>query len=166
MPKAYRFLLLPLVMLALAALACAGGSSDSEEGEEGSVGDIDKQMKKYEESLREEADWLWSNMNYARGHTVALDDADCAAKKFERAAPEMTEAAREEDDVAAQTLDQLDYAALLITEAHDMWGEYCDGSETGGYVTAFLESRLTPAYQNLNLAKSTLTARAEAAKKK
>jgi hypothetical protein len=114
------------------------------------------ELSKYENSLRSEATWLWDNMNYARTHTVG-DDEHCAPKDFKHEPVTMDADARQTNDLAARILDQLDYAFQLIGQSRDEWGLYCQRSESADVTTAFLQSRLDPAFKSLNVAKDALT---------
>jgi hypothetical protein len=167
MPRAYRLISTPqrrllalLVVVMVLFSACAGAETAEEETDTSSGGDAT--LKKWERSLRKEADWLWSNMNYVSTHNWPEDDADCEDQTFNHNPVEMTEDERDENPVEARTLDQLEYAGLLLEQSHEMWLEFCAEDETGQVTYAFMESRMRPAYESLNQAKTTITALEEA----
>jgi hypothetical protein len=129
-----------LLALLLAAIACDSGLVNVTR---------EDRLLDYEKSLRQEADWLWNNMNYCRTH-YSPEAEPCAHRTFTHKAVEMDESARAQDPSNASLLDYLDYATLLIQQAHEEWNHFCDGQRNGYNTAAFLESRLTPTYDSLN----------------
>jgi hypothetical protein len=126
-------------LVALALTACAsliGGGTD-------------QQVRDYEASIRSEADWLWNNMNYARTH-LDPEPALCGPETFERQAVTLTAEAREGDTRTAALVDRLDYAAALVTQAHDEWTLFCTRRSSAVNTAAQLERRLLPAYDSMN----------------
>ena len=112
-------------------------------------GGTDQLLRDYETSIRSEADWLWNNMNYARTH-LDPDPALCGVESFERKAVTLTAEARERDPRSAALVDHLDYAAALITQAHDEWTLFCTRRSSAVNTAAQLERRLLPAYDSMN----------------
>ncbi len=114
------------------------------------VGDPrDQGVRNYEASTREEADWLWNNMNYVRTHFYP-DDAYCKPEFFSRQAVLLTPEQRANDPRTASLVDQLDYAATLIQQAHDEWDRFCRRESSAPTTVQVLERRLMPAYASMN----------------
>lgn len=136
-----------LLLIVLGLSAC----SENSDG----IPPFDQKMIDYEASLRAEADWLWENMTAAR--TQALPDSErCKPRTFTHDPIEVTDTIRKTDDVAAKTGDHLIYAAELIGQAHAEWEQYCDGRLSGGSTAVYMESRLRPAYNSLNVVNDTM----------
>jgi len=134
--RAWPVWLLVLILLA----GCQGGLLGSSR---------ERQFLNYESSLRQQADWLWNNMNYARAHT-AIEGDICAPRTFEHRPVTLSERPREASPREASLADHLAYAATLIGQAHDEWNLYCQSARGSGGTANFLESRLLPAYNSLN----------------
>ena len=131
----------PVWLLAIGLLAgCQGGL----------WGDNRQQrFLNYENSLRQEADWLWNNMNYARTHSTIEGDI-CAPRTFEHQPVTLSDSERQASPRDASLADHLNYAAALIGQAHDEWTLYCQSARGSGGTASFIESRLLPAYNSLN----------------
>jgi len=139
MRKAYLVFCLFVVVLA----ACGGGGAAE------TPLTLDQQMTNYEASLRAEADWLWSNMNYATTH-ARPETSQCAARDFKHKPVELDDTTRQTDLTAGSLVDNLNYVAELIGQARDQWKLFCDNQINSATASAFLESRLRPAYETLN----------------
>lgn len=108
-----------------------------------------RDIRSYERSLRQEADWLWNKMNYARTHT-AIEGDICAPRTFKHKPFSLNEDERQASPREASLADHLSYAATLISQAHDEWDLYCQSVRGSGGTANFIESRLLPAYNSLN----------------
>jgi len=113
------------------------------------VNDTGQRLRDYEASIRAEADWLWNNMNFARTH-LEPSMTYCQSEIFTHRGVELTDAARQNDPRTADLVDRLDYAAVLVRQAHDEWDRFCDYESSAATTTASLERRLTLAYDSMN----------------
>lgn len=123
------------ILVALALAGCVASPTD--------------QLRAYEQSVREEADWLWNNLNYVRAN-LSTEQADCSTEPFKHPVVRMTAAMRQADPASAALLDRLDYAALLIEQAHAQWMSFCGRTASAPLTARALEERLLPAYEHLN----------------
>jgi len=64
------------------------------------------------------------------------------------------------DSVAALLTDRLDYAAELVEQARAQWEKHCAGEVNAAAAVSFLDSRLRPAFESLNLVRSSMSERA------
>jgi hypothetical protein len=151
--------LLVVVLVAVLA-ACSGDGNEADATPVPRMNEsLDVRMGRLDQSLRDEAKWLWDNMNYAR--TNPRPDADrCAAREWEHRPVVMDAEARRLDPTASRMVDHLDYATTLIGQARDEWARHCRDEISAMNVVIFLESRLTPAYQSLNIVRDALDRRA------
>jgi len=134
-----------LFILAVSALAgCANALAGHS---------LREQITHYELTLRAEADWLWGGMNYAVTHS-RLDSSVCMARDFGH---HPVSADSNAEPILMDLIDHLDYAAMMIGQARDRWQQFCRG-EVLSSPAAFMESRLRPAYDSLNLIRATLLA--------
>ena len=149
----------PLVglLLILILAACGGGG-----GAAVPAGTLDERLDRYEESLRAEATWLWDNMVYASTH-LRPDSEHCADPGIAHTPVVMDETARTDDSVAALLTDRLDYAAELVEQARAQWEKHCAGEVNAAAAVSFLDSRLRPAFESLNLVRSSMSERATSA---
>jgi hypothetical protein len=138
MRSVYRptWLMLWISVLALSACVTLGNTRD-------------QRLRDYEASVREEADWLWNNMNYVRTHFYP-DDAYCKPEYFEHKSVPLTPEQRQADLYTANLADQLDYAEVLIQQAHDEWDRFCAHESSAPTTAAVLEKRLLLAYESMN----------------
>lgn len=113
------------------------------------TGGPDTQIGNYEKSVRAEADWLWNNMNYARTH-LQPDDAYCKPEQFVHRKVTLDDAARRNDPRRAALVDRVDYAAVLVRQAHDEWNRFCSHQNSAVGTVAALEQRLMLAYSSMN----------------
>ncbi len=125
---------------------------------------VDDDLSDYEQSLREEAGWLWDNMNDARA-SFSPDAEHCRVRTFDHTPVLATESLRDTDGTAADLAEQLVYAKLLIDEAQARWFAFCRGEASASLTASTMEAQLRPAYNSLNTVQSTLTQRAAAAAK-
>ncbi|MBN1202061.1 MAG: hypothetical protein JXJ20_09415 [Anaerolineae bacterium] len=153
-----RLSVLPLIVLVLAG--CCGGTGGG--GEEASEDSMDTRLSKWEQSLRAEADWLWGNMQFVSTH-LSPNEEHCAEQSFKHKSVGIDDSTRKTDPDAGTLVDQLDYAETLIVQARSQWRAFCNDETTSSTAYAFLQSRLTPAYDSLNYANSKLAERAEQA---
>lgn len=109
----------------------------------------DQQLRSYESSVREEADWLWNNLNYCRTH-LEPDPEMCRAEAFTHDRIILAADAREKDPPRAGLVDYLDYASALVQDCHRAWNEFCAGQRSAISTASYLEARLTTAYDALN----------------
>lgn len=109
----------------------------------------DEPVRDYEASVRSEADWLWNNMNYVRTH-IKPDPAYCAPESFAYDSVTLSPQQREQDPHTANLVDRLDYAAILVGQAHDEWDRFCRSESSAVNTAGAMERRLLPAYQSLN----------------
>lgn len=134
----------PLLLVALcgavAVLACSTSPFEQ---------DTNTQLKEYQNSIRSEADWLWNNMNFCRVNLYP-NDVYCQPETFKHPTVELSANERLEDPRAAVLLDQLDYAALLVQQAHDEWTRFCEHRSSASQTAAYLEQRLVNAYEYMN----------------
>lgn len=149
---------LAAILIGLALSAC--GSVDKVINVDTPVPPLHDRLNDYERSLRAEADWLWENANFLE--TRGSPSADqCAAREFNHQPVSMTADERSEDDLSAKIADQLDYAAILISQGRDQWNNFCQLKATGSDTRVFLMARLSPAYQALNISRDALDQREE-----
>jgi len=113
------------------------------------TGGLDTQIGNYEKSVRAEADWLWNNMNYARTH-LQPDDAYCKPEQFVHRKVILDDAARQKDPQRAALVDRVDYAAVLVRQAHGEWNRFCNHQNSAVGTVAALEQRLMLAYSSMN----------------
>jgi hypothetical protein len=119
------------------------------------TGGLDSQIESYETSVRAEADWLWNNMNYARTH-LQPDDTYCKSEVFVHRKVTLDDATRQSDPQRAALVDRVDYAAVLVRQAHDEWNRFCSHQNSAVGTVAALEPRLTLAYANMNQVRGAL----------
>jgi hypothetical protein len=113
------------------------------------TGGLDSQIDSYEKSVRAEADWLWNNMSYARTH-LQPDDAYCKPELFVHRKVTLDDETRRNDPQRAALVDRVDYAAVLVQQAHDEWNRFCSHQNSAVGTVAALEQRLTLAYASMN----------------
>ncbi|MBN1679147.1 MAG: hypothetical protein JW966_02565 [Anaerolineae bacterium] len=118
-------------------------------------GGTERQIITYEESLRQEADWLWNNMNYALTHYKTAGSY-CADITFKHHPVKLSESERKKDAKTAGIVDHLDYAARMIKDAHQRWTDYCSDKQTSG-PASYMETRLRLAYDSLNQVRISLS---------
>lgn len=154
-----RVLLVVVLVAVLAACSGDGNEADDATPVPRMNESLDVRMGRLDQSLREEAKWLWDNMNLAR--TNPRPDADrCAERDWGHQPVVMDAEARRLDPTASRMVDHLDYAATLIGQARDEWARHCRDELSAMNVVMFLESRLTPAYRSLNIVRDALDRRA------
>jgi hypothetical protein len=119
------------------------------------TGGLDSQIESYETSVRAEADWLWNNMNYARTH-LQPDDTYCKPEVFVHRKVTLDDATRQNDPQSAALVDRVDYAAVLVRQAHDEWNRFCSHQNSAVGTVAALEPRLTLAYASMNQVRGAL----------
>lgn len=156
-----RWRLLGGVMLLALLVAGCGGASDgaNRSAAQDDALPVTERLARYHDSLRAEADWLWENMLHAQSHPLP-DEARCQRPDFDHQPVMLNETERQQDS-AVGTLEQLDYADLLLTQARAEWQKYCQGEQPGANAAAYLQSRLEPAFGALDLARSVIEARRE-----
>ena len=106
-------------------------------------------IKQYEESVREEADWLWNNLNYARTNLWPNEEI-CTQEVFKHPTIQLTDSQREQSPNDAYMVDLLDQAAVLTQQGHTAWEEFCAGGVSAAETTRFLENHLIETYNRLN----------------
>lgn len=140
-------------LILVVMLAGCGGSGDT-----GTQLTLNERLRRYERSLREDADTLWTDMNYARSHAYP-DPELCPAPTVDHQPVEVDDATRADDDIAGRLADNLKYSHQLIDEARGAWERFCANEQRGADAAAFMQSRLQPAYTTLNTASNTLILR-------
>lgn len=154
-----RVLLIMGLVILLSACANADNSASSSEPVEVMDESLDARMGRYDQTLREEAAWLWDNMNLARANPRPEAER-CADRNWNHQPVVMDAEARRLDPTAARMVDHLDYAATLIGQARDEWARHCRNEISAMNAAAFLESRLVPAFRSLNIVRDALDQRA------
>jgi hypothetical protein len=119
------------------------------------TGTTDDNLRDYEKSIREEADWLWTNLYYA--YTNYYPDPEmCADELYQHPTVDLTTVQRQDDPEAAYMEDLLDSALVLVDETHDQWRRFCAGEISATGTTSYMEPRLTAIYERLNMTRTVL----------
>ncbi|MBN1679148.1 MAG: hypothetical protein JW966_02570 [Anaerolineae bacterium] len=159
------------ILIGLLLAGCVTGdsndnSSDEEEdklsGEE-KIDLLDTQAKRYAATLRNEADWLWDNMNHARTNPVP-DAGRCVPKDFNHEPVNLRQDTLEQDVPGTKLAQRLDYVRELLQQASDNWFAFCNNQSSAQNTINFMSSRLNPAYDSLDSVDQTLELRAQSAK--
>ncbi len=146
-------------LMVLAALVAGCGSATDGANRSAAKDDapVTERLARYHESLLAETNWLWANMLHAQSHPRP-DEARCQRSGFDHQPVSLSESERQQDSAVA-TLEQLDYADLLITQARAEWEKHCRGEQRSANAAAYLQSRLEPAYSALERARAGIEAR-------
>jgi len=149
-----------LVLLLAAILTACGGDADDSDATPAPKMDesLDARIGRFDQTLREEATWLWDNMNVARTNPQPPAER-CAEQRWDHQPVVLDAEARRLDPTAARMVDHLDYAATLIGQARDEWARHCRNEISAMNAVAFLESRLTPAFKSMNIVRDALDQR-------
>lgn len=156
--RAWRWQMIVGLLLLAALIAGCGDASD---GANRSAAKDDapatERLARYHEALRAEVDWLWANMLHAQGNPRP-DDARCQRPEFDRQPVTLSDDERHQDSALA-TLEQLDYADLLLEQARAEWQKHCRGEQLSANAAAYMQTRLEPAYGALERARAGIEAR-------
>lgn len=165
--RSSRRFLLALIIAVVSLSACVTNNQElpddvtatPETTTKGERADLDRRLSAWETAMRSEFTFLWDNVNALRAARLP-PEGSCNYPDFGRSPVEATETLRARDRVGADIIDQLAYADVLLLQARDKWIEFCGGGITSGDAVAFMDTRLSPAYQSLNLARNVLDERA------
>lgn len=147
-------------LILLATLVAGCGEATDGAGRSAAKDDslpVTERLARYHESLLAETNWLWANMLHAQSNPRP-DARQCERPNFDHHPVSLSESERQQDSAVA-TLEQLDYADLLITQARGEWDRHCRGEVPSANAAAYLQSRLQPAYGALERAKAGIEAR-------
>lgn len=146
-----------LLLGSLLLTACGGGGAAVGGGP---GGPLDERMENYEESLREELNWLWETMALLNTYQRPIPEI-CEDKTFEHNPVTITDEEREADETGGKLVDHLDYAGTLIAQAHEQWSRFCSLDAAANDTYALMNSRLLAANDSLNLVRDTIRQRKE-----
>ena len=153
-----RWQMIAVVML-LAAVAAGCGADDGapRSSAQDDALSLTDRLARYHDSLLAETNWLWANMLAAQ-ERPRPESARCQAPNFDHRPVTLNEDERQQDSAVA-TLEQLDYADLLITQARSEWQKHCQSETPSANAAAYLKTRLEPAYSALERARAGVDAR-------
>ncbi len=175
MSQLYRIVFAGLVFAGLVLAGCAAEEEDIPDSPETTLTPgyketqraIDKasvppdsHLSAYEQSLREEWEWLWANMRatYEPGYMWPTTE-QCTFPDFDHTPVTISEEGRLKDQTAGLMIDRLDRAAARITEASKFWRAFCDGEASQATAAQTMEYWLRGAADDLDIVRETLDKR-------